>query len=128
MSIAIPDPPHWTKFAACVQVDVGELFFPEKGGSTREAKLVCSRCDVRQRCLEEAIARDERYGIFGGFSERERRRMKRGDVVAMSIRGPKPKHCASCGEDFFGASNALYCGRLCRDRAKAIRAQKRDAA
>ncbi len=55
-----------------------QLFvFPEKGGSTREAKRVCLSCDVRSECLEYALAHDERFGIWGGLSERERRRLKR---------------------------------------------------
>ena len=49
----------------------------EKGGSTREAKRVCLSCDVRSECLEYALAHDERFGIWGGLSERERRRLKR---------------------------------------------------
>ncbi|MDX6335165.1 MAG: WhiB family transcriptional regulator, redox-sensing transcriptional regulator, partial [Streptosporangiaceae bacterium] len=49
----------------------------EKGGSTREAKKVCRGCEVRVECLEYALEHDERFGIWGGLSERERRRMKR---------------------------------------------------
>jgi len=60
----------------CAQTDP-EAFFPEKGGSTREAKRVCLSCDVRAECLEYALAHDERFGIWGGLSERERRRLKR---------------------------------------------------
>ena len=51
-------------------------FFPVKGGSTREAKRVCRGCEVRAECLEYALANDERFGIWGGLSERERRRLK----------------------------------------------------
>jgi WhiB family redox-sensing transcriptional regulator len=54
-----------------------EAFFPEKGGSTREAKKVCRSCEVRAECLEYALEHDERFGIWGGLSERERRRIKR---------------------------------------------------
>jgi WhiB family transcriptional regulator, redox-sensing transcriptional regulator len=54
-----------------------EAFFPEKGGSTREAKRVCTTCPVRAECLEYALGNDERFGIWGGLSERERRRLKR---------------------------------------------------
>ena len=60
----------------CAQTDP-EAFFPEKGGSTREAKKVCLTCDVRQECLEYALANDERFGIWGGLSERERRKLKK---------------------------------------------------
>ena len=66
----------WQEEALCAQTDP-EAFFPEKGGSTREAKRVCGRCDVKAECLEYALGRDERFGIWGGLSERERRRLKR---------------------------------------------------
>jgi WhiB family redox-sensing transcriptional regulator len=66
----------WQDQALCAQTDP-EAFFPEKGGSTREAKRVCASCDVRSECLEYALANDERFGIWGGMSERERRRLKK---------------------------------------------------
>jgi len=68
--------PGWQEEALCAQTDP-EAFFPEKGGSTREAKRICTGCDVRVECLEYALAKDERFGIWGGLSERERRRLKR---------------------------------------------------
>ena len=70
------DDPGWQERGLCAQTDP-EAFFPEKGGSTREAKKVCLTCDVRQDCLEYALANDERFGIWGGLSERERRKLKR---------------------------------------------------
>jgi WhiB family transcriptional regulator, redox-sensing transcriptional regulator len=73
----------WQDRALCAQTDP-EAFFPEKGGSTREAKKVCRSCEVRAECLEYALEHDERFGIWGGLSERERRRLKR---QAMSARG-----------------------------------------
>lgn len=66
----------WQDRAICAQTDP-DAFFPEKGGSTREAKKVCRGCEVRAECLEYALERDERFGIWGGLSERERRRLKR---------------------------------------------------
>jgi WhiB family redox-sensing transcriptional regulator len=68
--------PGWQERALCAQTDP-EAFFPEKGGSTREAKKVCASCEVRVECLEYALANDERFGIWGGLSERERRRVKK---------------------------------------------------
>lgn len=68
--------PRWQDLSLCSQTDP-EAFFPEKGGSTREAKKVCRGCEVRAECLEYALERDEKYGIWGGLSERERRRLKR---------------------------------------------------
>ncbi len=69
-------PLAWQRDALCAQTDP-EAFFPEKGGSTREAKAVCASCEVRAQCLEYALANDERFGIWGGLSERERRRLRR---------------------------------------------------
>jgi WhiB family transcriptional regulator, redox-sensing transcriptional regulator len=66
----------WQERSLCAQTDP-EAFFPEKGGSTREAKKVCVGCDVRGECLEYALAHDERFGIWGGLSERERRKLKK---------------------------------------------------
>lgn len=66
----------WQERALCAQTDP-EAFFPEKGGSTREAKKVCTGCEVRAECLEYALAHDERFGIWGGLSERERRKLKK---------------------------------------------------
>ena len=70
---------QWQERALCAQTDP-EAFFPEKGGSTREAKRICLGCEVRGECLEYALANDERFGIWGGLSERERRRLKRGII------------------------------------------------
>ncbi|WP_110588509.1 WhiB family transcriptional regulator [Microbacterium suaedae] len=66
----------WQSEALCAQTDP-EAFFPEKGGSTRDAKRICESCEVRSECLEYALQNDERFGIWGGLSERERRRLKR---------------------------------------------------
>ena len=66
----------WAADAKCLQADP-ETFFPEKGGSTREAKRICVQCDVRDLCLDYALENDERFGIWGGLSERERRKLKR---------------------------------------------------
>ncbi|BDV30054.1 WhiB family transcriptional regulator [Microbacterium terricola] len=70
------NPLAWQTDALCAQTDP-EAFFPEKGGSTRDAKRVCTTCDVRDQCLEYALQNDERFGIWGGLSERERRKLKR---------------------------------------------------
>jgi WhiB family transcriptional regulator, redox-sensing transcriptional regulator len=80
VELAFPPMPEcgdqWQDRALCAQTDP-EAFFPEKGGSTREAKKICLGCEVCGECLEYALAHDERFGIWGGLSERERRRLKR---------------------------------------------------
>jgi len=67
---------RWQERANCLGVDP-DLFFPERGASTREAKAVCKGCEVRDDCLEYALANGEKFGIWGGLSERERRRVRR---------------------------------------------------
>lgn len=67
---------EWQEQALCAETDP-EAFFPDKGGSTREAKRICQACGVRDECLEYALENDERFGIWGGLSERERRRLKK---------------------------------------------------
>jgi len=70
------DAQSWQERALCAETDP-EAFFPEKGGSTREAKKICTGCEVKAECLEYALSNDERFGIWGGLSERERRRLRR---------------------------------------------------
>ena len=71
----------WHQAARCRGVDP-DLFFPERGASTREAKEVCRGCVVREACLEYALANGEKFGIWGGMSERERRRIRRARALA----------------------------------------------
>jgi len=66
----------WQDQASCLGMDP-DLFFPERGASTREAKGICARCRVKVDCLEYALANGEKFGIWGGMSERERRRIRR---------------------------------------------------
>ena len=66
----------WQDRANCMGVDP-DLFFPERGASTREAKEVCRGCGVRLDRLEYALDNAEKFGIWGGMSERERRRLRR---------------------------------------------------
>ena len=77
LPIATPsdDEPDFMKYGLCAQTDP-EAFFPEKGGSTRDAKKVCGACAYQAACLDYALENGERFGIWGGLSERERRRLK----------------------------------------------------
>ncbi len=68
--------PTWRARAACRGTDPN-LFFPERGESTREAKAVCATCRVRGDCLDYALDTLEHHGIYGGMSERERRSIRR---------------------------------------------------
>ncbi|HXR53463.1 MAG TPA: WhiB family transcriptional regulator [Acidimicrobiales bacterium] len=71
----------WQTRANCMGVDP-DLFFPERGASTREAKEVCRGCVVREDFLEYALANGEKFGIWGGLSERERRRLRRARAMS----------------------------------------------
>ena len=71
----------WQNLANCLGVDP-DLFFPERGASTKEAKAVCRACVVREDCLEYALENSEKFGIWGGLSERERRRLRRARALA----------------------------------------------
>ncbi len=87
-----PSENDWQSQANCLGVDP-DLFFPERGASTREAKEVCRGCIVREDCLEYAIANGEKFGIWGGMSERERRRVRR--ARALSSRQSREGSAAS---------------------------------
>jgi len=75
----------WQDLANCRGADP-DLFFPERGASTRTAKGICRECSVRNECLEFAIVSSEKFGIWGGLSERERRKIRRQRAVAAERR------------------------------------------
>lgn len=66
----------WEDFARCREYDP-EIFFPDKGDSSKEAKRICAKCPVRIQCLNYALRYGVRYGVWGGLSDRERRRLLR---------------------------------------------------
>jgi WhiB family redox-sensing transcriptional regulator len=74
--ISAPTTAIWRKQAACRGIDP-EVFYPETDEQAEEAKAVCATCPVRQACLEHALAHREREGVWGGTTERERRRIHR---------------------------------------------------
>lgn len=78
----------WQERGICNQTDP-EVFFPNKGGDATliaAAKRVCMSCEVRVQCLDYALDNDERFGVWGGLTERQRRRInrdrRRGQVAA----------------------------------------------
>lgn len=66
----------WRKRAACRGIDP-DVFYPPSDEEADEAKAICSMCPVWETCLEYALAHREREGIWGGATERERRRIIR---------------------------------------------------
>jgi WhiB family redox-sensing transcriptional regulator len=71
---------------------VSKLFFPTRGEGTRRAKEICAGCEVREECLEFALVSGERFGVWGGKSERERRPMRRqlASERGIRLRGRQP--------------------------------------
>lgn len=76
---AAVDGAEWMDRAACVGADP-ELFFPARGKTddVAVAKAICRSCPVSTDCLEHALVNGERHGVWGGKSERERRRLRAG--------------------------------------------------
>lgn len=72
----------WASDALCVQVDP-DIFFPEKGDSTKEPKRVCAQCPMAEECLLGALQRKEEFGVFGGLTTSER-----GKLMARARRYP----------------------------------------
>lgn len=69
-------PPTFWPAAACRDLPP-DWFHPDRGESLVEARTVCATCAVRPDCLLWAVTNNERFGVWGGTSERERRRIKR---------------------------------------------------
>ena len=84
------DERDWRELALCAQVDP-ELWFPESGQPNGKAKLVCSWCDVQAECLAFALHANEQFGVWGGLSPEERRRLRRRQreaaLVAVEVEG-----------------------------------------
>jgi WhiB family transcriptional regulator, redox-sensing transcriptional regulator len=73
--------PAWHSEAACRDVPDPDIFFPKRGGSSQEARAICTRCPMLDECLKWTLETRPEYGIFGNTSERERRALKREDVA-----------------------------------------------
>jgi WhiB family redox-sensing transcriptional regulator len=81
----------WRSAAACVSADP-DLFFPIAGSGPaeeqiRQARAICASCQVRQQCLEFALATEQQHGIWGGIRPEERVRMRRRQREAFPARG-----------------------------------------
>lgn len=76
--------PSWRLSAACRGMDA-EVFYPQRGDSTAAPKSVCRGCLVSEECLEFALANSEKFGIWGGVAERERRKLRRLRLRALAV-------------------------------------------
>ena len=66
----------WNDQAACRGLDP-EIFYPVSEEDAEQAKHVCGQCAVQRDCLEHALGSRERDGVWGGATEKERRRIIR---------------------------------------------------
>lgn len=82
------DPLWWREFGACTKADP-ELFYAERGESSRVARAICKTCDsgIRAECLAYALLNNEKFGIWGGTSERERRKLRNQSKADGTSRG-----------------------------------------
>ncbi len=74
----------WKAYANCLGVDP-DLFFPQRGDPTKDAKAVCRGCAVREDCLKHALTHGEKFGVWGGLSERERQRIRKARAQRVRI-------------------------------------------
>jgi WhiB family transcriptional regulator, redox-sensing transcriptional regulator len=73
----------WMELARCRDVDA-EVFFPSDGPGVQAAQRYCSECLVRESCLEYALENNIQHGVWGGASERARRRIAHQRRLAMA--------------------------------------------
>lgn len=103
----------WRDNALCAQTDP-EVFFPDKGGTSQEAKRICGLCPVQTDCLRHALEAKERFGVWGGLSERERRTIERCHRA--------PVITAACGSPSGASLHYKHGESLCRACRFAVRA------
>lgn len=77
MLAIVTEQEEWAERAACTDSDP-EAWYPEKGQNCDFAKRICAGCEVRDACLDYALAHRERHGVWGGLTERERRPLIKG--------------------------------------------------
>ncbi|RNG38010.1 WhiB family transcriptional regulator [Streptomyces botrytidirepellens] len=66
---------HWSEHAACLSADPDELF--ADGTGQNRAKAVCTECPVRTECLADALDNRIQWGVWGGMTDKERRKLLR---------------------------------------------------
>ena len=74
----------WDEWALCLDLDP-DLFFPERGANTEAARAICEFCIVRHDCLECSLGQGEKFGVWGGMTERERRQIRGQRIAAKAL-------------------------------------------
>lgn len=115
-SFFVPERPAWQNDAACR--GAGTAFFFEQGGPTAEALAFCRECPVKLPCRTHAMENDERHGIWGGTSARQRDRLKRGTRRKLAPHGTRARYADS------GGRKGCRC-ELCREANTRYLARRR---
>lgn len=116
---------NWQAYGLCAQTDP-EIFFPEKGDSTKEAKQTCLACTVRVECLEYALANDEQHGIWGGLSGNARRKLRPAPEAHPS--GKQPAPCGTSAAYQRHVRRGEPIDDECREASRLDSARRRQAA
>jgi WhiB family redox-sensing transcriptional regulator len=66
---------EWMSLGICRNF-APEVFFPADGAGVEKARKICAVCPVKEHCLEYAVSEQIEHGVWGGMSERARRRLK----------------------------------------------------
>lgn len=111
----VPDPdlgdllrrPGWMRFGSCRGMPV-DVFVPPLGGNGEAAQVVCGRCPVIEDCLSYALADESLVGVWGGMSEKGRKRL-RGMRRDRGV--PEPTPCVNCGAPVLGTERCELCRR-----------------
>lgn len=115
----------WHQYAPCASIG-GDSWFPEPGDNALDVKLICESCPYKKPCLEGALARGERHGIWGGVAMRQHLR---------NTPNPRPRrtdtHCCNghpwVGDERIKPNGSVVC-RTCQVEQFARSRAKRRAA
>lgn len=115
--------PEWMADAECHGMDP-ELFFPAGGETTDNVKAICRRCDVQAECLAYAINLGEKHGIWGGVSERGRRRLRRAAGITTATGRPLPRCGTYSGYEAHWRNRTPICD-ACREAHRDYHRERR---
>jgi WhiB family redox-sensing transcriptional regulator len=119
----LPAREGWEPYGACLGVDP-DLFFLDRTEHASEAKRVCRSCPVVGECLEFALRTNQKFGVWGATSPRERRKLRR--ERGLTPPPARPERCSNghgltdetCIRSYHGGWRCLVCDREYQRRAR----------
>jgi WhiB family redox-sensing transcriptional regulator len=90
----------WRNGAECLNLPEArkDIFFSLVRPDMKAAKAMCAKCPVRRECLEDSLEQQDRFGIFGGADQYQRRQALQIDREGHASANAKPIRCPLCGE------------------------------